>query len=497
MKGREQRDIDGKLTSIKNKIQALINGGQYEKAWESLKKLQTAAANDADICSMKSVILLAQNKLSQAEKLLTEGINNWPESFDLLYNLGYTYELQEEIAKAVDVYLKAEMLVSCQEESNDIRAAIDRLQKTPEAEGYIISARTRNTVERITQKIKGREYDKAIEVCEDYLQYNSPLGLVYYYLGVAYNALSDYERAKEYHKKALILDRTLADLRRQIDVFRDTYDETEVCCIGCGREESDTVWVGNQSIAVIDEGLINPLRVWVKCKNCGLIYSNPLPGKDAMDKYYSFFAKAVKKGMYGDIESLFEKKVQLSNNRLSTIANLNKGGKKLLDIGAGTGIFVGTAIDRGWDAAGLELTPEDCKYAKANFNLDLIQEGFYQFDDTGKYDVITMFEVIEHLYTPYKDLIKVNNMIEDRGLLVVATPIADSLYSKKIKEKNPFWHEKSHLTYFSRTTLLDYLNSAGFEVLDMNLSQEGMGRMEFYCRKVREASDKPKPGTIS
>ncbi len=489
MKIKRQPDIDEKIVSIKSKIQDLINRGQYDQAWEKLEKMQAAAINDADVYSMKSIILIAGNKLTEAEKLLVEGANSTSRNFDLLYNLGYIYEQQGKLAKAADIYLEAEKLASGKEETNDINAAVGRLREIPQAEMYIANARTMNAVDEIKQMVKERKYSQVIKTCEDYLQGNEPLGYIYYYLGVAYNALSDFAKSEEYHRKALTTDRKLADLREQKVLFKDVYDEAQICCIGCGCEDSDAVWVGNQSLAEIDKGLINPLRIWVRCRNCGLVYANPQPMKDTMDKYYSLYAQGMQGGLYGNIESLFEKKVQMSNNRLNIIKELNKGGKRLLDIGAGTGIFTGTAIDRGWNATGLELTGEDCQYARDNFGLELVRKDFYQLGDTGMYDVITMFEVIEHLYTPFKDLAKVNSMISNGGLLVVATPIVDSLYAKKMKERNPFWYVKTHLTYFPRSVLTDYLISAGFAVLDTRLSEEGMGRMEFYCRKVREASN--------
>lgn len=157
--------------------------------------------------------------------------------------------------------------------------------------------------------------------------------------------------------------------------------------------------------------------------------------------------------------------------------------KTLLDIGAGIGVFTGVALDRGWQAEGLELTPEDCIYAKEQFDLNLKQENFYSYNDEKKYDVVTLFEVIEHLLNPLKDLKQINKLIKDEGILIIATPIQDTLYGKKMKESNVFWNVVTHLSYFTKEVMIRYLKEAGFNILDISGSNEGMGRMEFYCRK--------------
>lgn len=156
----------------------------------------------------------------------------------------------------------------------------------------------------------------------------------------------------------------------------------------------------------------------------------------------------------------------------------------MLDIGTGIGTFVKAAIDRGIEAYGLELTPEDCEYAKTNYGLELIQRNFYDFGDENQYDVVTMFEVIEHLRHPQEDLIRINQIVKKNGLFVIATPILDSNYGDETKENNTFWNVVSHLSYFTKNVLSEYLKNAGFMVIDIKDSIEGMGRMEFYCRKI-------------
>jgi hypothetical protein len=53
-----------------------------------------------------------------------------------------------------------------------------------------------------------------------------------------------------------------------------------------------------------------------------------------------------------------------------------------------------------------------------------------------------------------------------------------------MKDQNVFWNVVSHLSFFPKETIISYLKQAGFSILESNMSNEGMGRMEFYCQKL-------------
>jgi len=273
-------------------------------------------------------------------------------------------------------------------------------------------------------------------------------------------------------------DKSLADIKNRNSKYQSQYNESKVACLGCNSDDYRILNVNNQSRVKDNKELINPLRIWVKCNDCGLIYANPIPDKDSLNEYYSLLAKEDDI----NVEQRFEFLVRMSNKRLEKIEKYHDK-SNILDIGTGSGVFVGAAIDRGWDANGLELAEGNCQYAKEKFNIELINKDFYEFDPDEKYDVVTLFEVIEHLRDPVKAIKKARGLLKEDGLFVLATPIRDSLYGKKAEEKNIFWTTVEHLIYFDKNIIINYLEENGFEVLESNLSEEGMGRMEFYCKK--------------
>ncbi|WP_028830133.1 methyltransferase domain-containing protein [Proteocatella sphenisci] len=489
---------------LKDNIKKLIEIGSFEDAKIILESYKKISENDFEIYSMMGVIAMMEGKLDEADNALSYGLEIDGKDFDLLYNFAYLHEFSGNMEKALKYYSLAKYNAI----SNDQKLDIDSKMKSLNIEGIkeeqyfsvnkFINKPVDNQilelfgnkeyneiVKKIQEKISERHYEEVISICSYWItKVENNTGVIYYFFGVAANAIGDFDSAIKYHKKALELDSTLADLRFRKSLYQHEYSEESTDCIGCGKQGFKVVNVSNQSISEDNKELVNPIRRWVSCENCGLIYANPLPSEANLNKYYSLIAKEKFGGIYGNIDDRFEFLVSMANKRLEKIERYTGGAKSILDIGTGIGVFTGTALDRGWNADGLEFTPEDCSYAKEKFNLDLKQENFYNFREDRKYDVVTLFEVIEHLHHPLKDLKQINKLIKDDGLLVVATPIQDTLYGKKTKENNVFWNVVTHLSYFTRDVMLKYLNDAGFEVVEISGSNEGMGRMEFYCRKI-------------
>lgn len=490
---------------LKDNIKKLIELGSLEDAADLSESYRQISENDIEIYSIMGVISMMQGNLDEAETILSEGLGMDGNDFDLLYNSAYLNELMGNMRKALKYYESAQSNAKNEDQKNDVDEKLRSLIKEdvqikaspgtgsdffiePLDDDILKLFRSKEyneIIELIQKKISLREYDDVIAVCNYWItEVENRTAVIYYFLGVAANAIRDFESAEKYHRTALELDNTLADLRFRKSKYQYKYDETATDCIGCGSEKHKIVNVSNQSISEDNKELINPIRRWVRCDECGLIYGNPLPAEESLNRYYSLISKEKFGGIYGNIDDRFEFLVSMANKRLEKTEKYTGGPGSILDIGTGIGVFTGIALDRGWNAEGLEFTPEDCEYAREKFGLKLKQENFYDFNEDRKYDVVTLFEVIEHLHNPLKDLKQINNLIKEGGLLVVATPIQDTLYGKKTKENNVFWNVVTHLSYFTRDVMVKYLQDSGFEIIEISGSNEGMGRMEFYCRKI-------------
>ncbi len=493
---------------FKKDIIDLVEQEQFDTAKQMIQEYHQISPEDTEIYSISGVIAIMEGRLKDAKEILLAGIEKDKYNFDILFNLGYLYEMKKDNITALEYYRDATSSVKTKEQSSNLKAGIERIKLNLSNQNlevktsieiseyyknhldssiieYFIDKDYNKIAKEIKTKVNNREYDQVILISKLWLrEIGNNTAEIYYYMGVAANGIGDYQNAIEYHKKALELDNSLADLRFKKSKYQYNYDEEKINCIGCGCESFKVVNVSNQSNSEDNKELINPIRIWVRCNNCQLIYANPIPSEDILNQYYSIIAKEKFGGIYGNIDDRLTFLEDMANNRLEKIEKYTGGAKTILDIGTGIGIFICIAIDRGWHAEGLELTPEDCRYAKEMFGLDLLQENFYSFEENRKYDVVTLFEVIEHLRSPLKDLKQIYNLIKDGGILVVATPIQDTLYAKKVKEDNPFWRTVTHLSYFTKDVLSNYLKEAGFKLIEIKDSLEGKGRMEFYCRKI-------------
>jgi len=138
---------------------------------------------------------------------------------------------------------------------------------------------------------------------------------------------------------------------------------------------------------------------------------------------------------------------------------------RLLDIGAGSGIFIEQAIAMGYQAEGLE--PSKWLHERAQkYGLPVRLGSFPGLVPTGRYEVVTLIDVIEHVPNPLTFLSRICNIISENGIVVVVTPDVGSLVARILGRK--WWHFRiAHIGYFNRKTLGIAMDKAGFRLLTM------------------------------
>lgn len=201
-----------------------------------------------------------------------------------------------------------------------------------------------------------------------------------------------------------------------------------------------------------------------KCKQCGLIFVYPIP--ESLTEIYAkdYFVGATHGSGYVDYErdkkamsATFEVYLDKIEQQMST-----RG--KLLDVGAATGIFLEASSRRNWQVSGVEIS--DYAAAKArqkNLNVHTGTLESVQFKE-GPFDVITMWDVLEHFPNPEVTLKLAHGLLKSGGLIVLNTPNAGSFFAKLMGK---YWHlivPPEHLSYFNINNLTKLLNKIGFEV---------------------------------
>lgn len=191
----------------------------------------------------------------------------------------------------------------------------------------------------------------------------------------------------------------------------------------------------------------------VKCMKCGLVFINPRPNKKELLKYY--------KDGYWSSETNADKEHEYL---YKFVENLKLG--KVLDIGAGTGLFLSGLKKRGWDTDGTEPSANARAFAKNKFGISLKKQDFLEIKySKEQYDLVVLNNVLEHLPKPKETLKKVNKILKKNGHLLLAIPNIEGLGASLFGK---YWYGVDvprHLFQFSPKTIKRLLDESGFNVL--------------------------------
>jgi SAM-dependent methyltransferase len=142
---------------------------------------------------------------------------------------------------------------------------------------------------------------------------------------------------------------------------------------------------------------------------------------------------------------------------------------QLLDVGCATGDFLDVMRQYpGWEVCGVELSDYASRYAREQLGLD-VRTGTLesaQFPE-AVFDVVTLWDVIEHLPDPLGTLRQIHRLLRPGGLLVFNTPNLESLDARLFKAYWIGYELPRHLHVFSRRTLLTLIEIACFRLVDM------------------------------
>ena len=195
------------------------------------------------------------------------------------------------------------------------------------------------------------------------------------------------------------------------------------------------------------------------CEDCGLIHTHPAEGNPNMkpldefdDAYLQWFGPHA-----ADAANL-----NARSRWLGRFAKLS--GARILDIGCGSGKWVRHLRGLGAEAAGVE--PFDDLFRRF-----LADEDFFTHGDAAdlrragkQYDIVTAFDVIEHVERPGEFLDDLAALVADGGVAALCTPDSSSLHAKLAGK---LWHCQNlfHISVFNRKTLINAAKARGLELL--------------------------------
>ncbi|WP_040368012.1 class I SAM-dependent methyltransferase [Balneola vulgaris] len=290
-----------------------------------------------------------------------------------------------------------------------------------------------------------------------------------------------------------------------------------VSCDYCGSKSYTTKFEINVSDQVLryyryarnipNKEEMTGVQTIVTCDDCGLMYTNPRFNTEELNLVYS--SEKIIGGNWRNFWYLFDSNAPdafESGERVETYnPNLyqwkfdiiekycgkpeGKQGSKLrlLDIGCGDGKFVHDAIERGYDAMGVDLSPDRVAKGKALHNLQDHQIACMNVDDfegEDKFDIIVMWDVIEHVESPSSLLQSIQKIAHKDTKIFALTMSIDSITYKLFKEHWTYINPTQHLHYFSHNTMEKLFAKCNFKLLGVEMDNSKNKNVIHLCARI-------------
>lgn len=252
-------------------------------------------------------------------------------------------------------------------------------------------------------------------------------------------------------------DRHLDQRQRVRDFFTDPKTgslKNEICekrtCPKCQGDEKSELFV--------KDGFPH-----VRCLSCQLVYVTPIISEEAVMKFYAEESSWT--------EVLFsEEQIRLDKRKFDyglQLIEARKNSGRILDIGCGPGFFLEEARERGWQVGGMEMNVR-CVERLNSLNIPVCTAPLEHSDLTdNSYDVVVMWEVLEHLRHPTEALQRVHKILKPGGVLLIMVPNFGSLVNRLMHEKGGTFAGYSHINFFEPSTLFQIQQQCGFDSIEI------------------------------
>jgi SAM-dependent methyltransferase len=217
---------------------------------------------------------------------------------------------------------------------------------------------------------------------------------------------------------------------------------------------------------------------FVKCRHDGLLYMNPRPRVESIRRFHSQFVRDDNLAFFSD----YRRGVL---GREAQIVKAFKSRGSLLDVGCATGTFFENFRPPDWRTYGVDTSALGSRLARHTHHASVFCGTVREANYTSLFfDVITMLDTLYYSADPYAELVELNRILKDDGLLAIEIPgYAYSL----LRDKGPIcwmldgtwmrgFTKTRHLYYFSPRALRLLLERAGFRIIKVVPEQASLGR---------------------
>jgi len=216
----------------------------------------------------------------------------------------------------------------------------------------------------------------------------------------------------------------------------------------------------------------------VECGGCGLVYVTPRLRSEALPEVYGdtyWRSDSPKDRGYADYvadEALY---LRTYEKRLRLVERFASAPGRALDVGCAAGYFLKVLGSRGWQVAGVELSPAIARHAREVYGIEDLHVGELAtapFEERS-FDLVTFWDVVEHVPDPVALLRRGLELLKDDGYIVIETQNVASRFAGLLGHRWQHYKHLEHLYHFSPATLRLLLDQAGLEAVHQTARYAG------------------------
>ncbi len=233
--------------------------------------------------------------------------------------------------------------------------------------------------------------------------------------------------------------------------------ETVDACMLCGSQEFRTQFE-------------EPPYAVRRCSRCGLGWVSPRFDPERLAEIYKsdryWRSPSPKTQGYTDYRGDQRLYLDTFRNRLRYVLRDGPRTGRALDVGCAAGFCMAGMRELGFETYGLEISETIAAHAREQFGFQNIHIGPLEqapYED-GFFDLITMWDVVEHVADPIALLRRARELLAPGGLLVIETQDIDSRFARALGPKWHHYKHEEHIYHFTPATVRTLLEQAGFRV---------------------------------
>jgi 2-polyprenyl-3-methyl-5-hydroxy-6-metoxy-1,4-benzoquinol methylase len=183
--------------------------------------------------------------------------------------------------------------------------------------------------------------------------------------------------------------------------------------------------------------------------------------------------------------------LQTFRRRLKWVNKYSCQGQRLLDVGCAAGFFMAVAQGEGWQVQGVDPSSFVANYARSQLGMHVYQGTLQDANfPSESWDVVTLWDVLEHMPDPRQELVEIHRVLKRRGILALETQNIDSLLPKILGNSWGHYGHHLHLFHFTPKTITRILAETGFRVVKITSKDAGkVSSIRFLVDKLHAINE--------